>query len=56
MTDIEQLITDCENRSDKLSTWEAQFIDSIRRQYDEKGSLSPKQEETLDTIWEKVTS
>lgn len=48
-------ITDCENRSEDLSDWESHFIDSIRRQYDNKGELSPKQLETLDKIWERVT-
>ena len=57
MTDdaIDTLITDCENRSDRLSEWESGFIDSIRRQYDTKGGLSDKQLLTLNKIWDKVT-
>lgn len=55
MDDIETLIEDCENRSDKLSYWEAQFIDSMRRQVDEGRRLTDKQVEVLESIWEKVT-
>lgn len=53
--DIDQLIEDCERRSDKLTDWEAQFVDSIRRQFDERGSLSPKQIEKLEEVWERIT-
>lgn len=53
--EVQTLIEDCENRSDKLSSWEAQFIDSVSRQFANNGSLSPKQIETLSYIWEKVT-
>ena len=52
MTEEQQMIADCENRSHKLGEWELKFIDSISRQ----DSLSPKQSEKLEEIWEKVTS
>lgn len=48
----EQMIQDCSNRWNKLTSWEASFIDDI--QYRE--SLTPKQDETLTQIWERVTS
>lgn len=53
--DIEQLIADCEHRESKLSEWEFDFIASVRVQFDKRGSLSQKQEEVLNRIWDKVT-
>lgn len=53
--EVLEQIGDCENRSEKLSDWELQFIDSISQQLSKTGSLSSKQLETLDKIWEKVT-
>ena len=50
-----QMIYDCEDRESKLSEWETNFIDSIHDQLRNKNSLTPKQIETLDNIWEKVT-
>lgn len=55
MNETDQLITDCENRDDKLLEWEQGFIQSVREQFDRRGSLSEKQHETLEKIWEKVT-
>jgi dsDNA-binding SOS-regulon protein len=49
------LIEDCEHRSERLSDWEAQFIDSLRRQLENGKTPSPKQVDVLDNIWEKVT-
>jgi hypothetical protein len=48
----EQMIQDCLNRETKLSSWELNFINDIMF----NDSLSKKQAETLDNIWEKVTS
>ena len=50
------MINDCLNKDRKLSAWEADFLDSIKDQLIDKGRLSEKQLETLNTIWEKVTS
>lgn len=50
-----QLIEDCEKRSERLTEWEANFLDSLSRQIGADRSPSPKQIETLDNIWEKVT-
>lgn len=49
------LIEDCENRSPKLTDWEAGFIDSLGRQIAEGRRPSAKQIDTLDNIWQKVT-
>lgn len=49
------LIEDCEERCERLTSWEASFIDSIKSQIAEGRGLSLKQSETLDNIWEKAT-
>ena len=50
-----QMISDCEARESRLSEWEAGFIDSISKQVEKGRSLTDKQDETLNRIWEKVT-
>lgn len=49
------LVTDCENREEKLSDWERGFIDSLRAQLERHRPLTEKQAERLDAIWERVT-
>ena len=56
MTDTEQLIEDCENRESRLTDWERSFLDSIKRQIENGRSLSVKQSDMLNTIWERVTA
>lgn len=50
-----QMIYDIEQRVDKISTWEIDFIESIRDRLDAKKELTPRQLETLDAVWEKAT-
>ena len=50
-----QMVTDCEARESRLSEWERDFIDSIRRQLDRGRALTERQAETLDRIWNKAT-
>lgn len=50
------LLDDCEKRSDRLSDWECQFVDSLQRQLADGRRPSPRQIETLDNVWEKATS
>ncbi len=50
------LIEDCRKRDHMLSAWEADFLDSIEKRLDGKNTLTLKQIETLDNIWEKATS
>ena len=54
--DVLQLIEDCENREDRLSAWEHDFILSVRAQLEAGRTLSPKQQGVLDGIWERVTA
>jgi len=51
-----QLLEDCEKRSDKLSDWEIGFVDSLGRQIADGRRPTPKQIDTLDTIWERATA
>ena len=53
--EYQQLIDDCTARESQLTEWEANFLESVDTQLDERGSLSPKQVDTLENIWEKVT-
>lgn len=50
-----QMITDCEARESRLTEWEAGFIDSISKQLERGRSLTEKQDETLNRIWDKAT-
>lgn len=58
MTDDDplQLIADCEARESRLSDWERGFIDSIRHQLEQGRTLTRKQADTLDDIWERATA
>ena len=49
------LLEDCEQREERLSDWERGFIDSLRSQISQGRRPTPKQVETLDTIWERAT-
>jgi len=54
--EISRMIEDCEKRSEKLSDWESGFIDSIDVQLGKGRTLTPKQYDVLERIWEKVTA
>lgn len=49
------MVEDCENRESKLTDWERGFIDSLRTQLERGRTLSEKQADRLDAIWERVT-
>lgn len=49
------MVEDCENRESKLTDWERSFVDSLRAQLERSRPLTPKQVDTLDAIWERVT-
>lgn len=42
--------------SDKLTSWEMDFIDSVEGQLFRKGTLSQKQQEILERIYTEKTS
>lgn len=51
-----QQIADCRKRERMLSAWDADFLDSISERLDGNNTLTSKQIEKLDEIWEKATS
>lgn len=51
-----QQIADCRKRDHMLSAWDADFLDSIAGRLDENRTLTVKQVEKLDEIWDKATS
>ena len=56
MTEYEQMIDDCEKREERLNDWQRGFIDSIAKQMRDGRTLTKKQIETLDSIWERATA
>ena len=50
-----KIISDCEQRQSKLSSWEEGYLDSVRDQIERGRTPSAKQLEKLDEIWERVT-
>lgn len=50
------MLDDCEKRSERLTDWECGFVDSLQRQLAEGRRPTPKQIETLDSVWEKATA
>ena len=56
MNDIEAMIRDCEQRESKLSDRERDFIDSLQQQMGRGGTITQRQEDWLEKIWERVTS
>jgi len=52
--EVSQMLEDLENRAEKLTDWETSFVDSLQEQITRR-PLSPKQIETLEKIWERVT-
>ena len=57
MTEQEQMIEDCQQRESRLSDWERKFIDNIDQRLGVGGeSLSEKQADKLESIWDRVTT
>ena len=50
-----QLLEDCERREERLNAWEHDFLVSVRAQLEAGRSLSKKQLERLDEIWDRAT-
>ncbi len=50
-----QIVADCEARESRLTEWEGEFVDSIRRQLERGRTLTERQDETLSRIWDKAT-
>lgn len=50
-----EMIDDCQNRVDRMTQWESEFMDSIEEQLHDTKSLSSRQINVLNRVWEKVT-
>ena len=50
------LLADCEQRESRLTEWERDFVDSLRRHFEHDRCPSQKQIDTLDGIWERATA
>ena len=53
---IEHMFRDLERPKNPLTTWELEFLTSIKDQFDRRGSLSVKQTDILSRIYEERTS
>lgn len=59
---LETWLGDCEEAAQvdpsrggtPFSDWEREFLESIRQQFDERGSLSERQAEILKGLWDRV--
>ncbi len=56
MTEIDQMLKDCETRESRLTDWERTFIDSLRNWVDGGCGVTKRQQGTLEAIWEKATA
>lgn len=58
MSDIQTMIDDCKEikscSNSIMTKWESDFVDSVAEQFEKRGKVSEKQEETLKNIWEKL--
>lgn len=55
MIDIEGMLAACEDNIHRLTKWEADFIESLREQFDRTHTLSDRQVEILDRIYLEKT-
>lgn len=52
----QQLVDDCVAREGRLSTWERDFVESVRERLAQGLGLSAAQAAKLDEIWERATA
>lgn len=52
--DYMEMIEACEREESKLTDWERNFIDSMRRQLENGDTLSVNQSDKLTQIWENA--
>jgi hypothetical protein len=50
-----QMCEDCETREQRLSDYERGFVDSIKAQLSAGRTLSKKQADKLEEIWDRAT-
>jgi hypothetical protein len=54
--EVQLMLTDCEQRSEKMNDWELKFIDDMTIRLARGGTANDNQLAKLTEIWEKVTS
>lgn len=55
LSEQSQIIEDCEKRESKLTAWESDFIDSLANRVCRGHTLTDKQAEKLQKIWDRIT-
>ncbi len=55
-TEHEDMVNDCLARDSRLTEWEQDFMRNVHEQLEGGRTLTPKQAERLDAIWERVTA
>lgn len=53
--EAEQMLEDCVNRQSKMNEWECGFVQSLSEQIERGGTLTVKQAEILEKIWDRIT-
>ncbi len=57
LDEVESILATLEEHySDVLSSWEVDFIASLREQWESRHSLSPKQLDKLDEVFERASN
>ena len=56
LDEYQTMIEDCRKRDHMLSAWDADFLDSIEGRLGGNNTLTAKQVEKLEEIWNKATS
>jgi len=51
----EEWLEACEEYAERLTKWEQDFVESLREQWDRRGSLSERQLEILERIYAEKT-
>ena len=54
--EYQTMLEDCRKRDHMLSAWDADFLDSIESRLSGNNTLTAKQIEKLEEIWNKATS
>lgn len=54
--EIATMVSDCEKRESRLSDYERNFIDSVGREIGSGRSLTKKQADKLEEIWDRATA
>jgi hypothetical protein len=53
MIDIQKMIDDLENETERMNGWESQFFTDITDQWQRTTSLTPAQQDKLQQIYER---